>query len=175
LTAQTRAVTTNTKFGVQYAYQNDDKEILCEMIKAIQAITECSLKDIVTFIINSEGDYSAYNKHYSRIKGWLNVYDNGGFKYVLDPIAKVVINQPEVAEQAVDQVVLTNLKESVKAICKAAIKNNMSGGDLCNMFERSFMEVVEEIKVKAFDLKLKAFLRENNIEKDVAFQILETY
>lgn len=164
--AEKRANPHDTSTGLQLNFRTTDKQIIAtEVNKLITDGIVGSVKDIVNKIIYYSGRSMDYSKHYNRLTSWTK---NTNFTGLVEkPTVKPAF--PE----GPPPVFKVNLEQSIKSWCKAGIKNKLNTNDMLEIYKRALEEANREINIELNDSKLKAFLRENNISKDLAIDIIE--
>lgn len=164
--AELRAVPTNTLTGIQLKFKETDKLAISNEVKRLIATKVVfDIKDLVNRIVYYTGVRSDYSKHYNRLQSYTK-----SLSVNKKEVTEIVVTQTESSAFAFKQ----NLRHSLKSLCKAGVKNSVSGEELLSICRQVVEESEREYLIQLNDSKLKQFLKDNGISKDLAFDILDS-
>lgn len=176
-TAENRAAITVNHDGVKcFNFQIDDKVEICKRLDKLIKEKNAKIRDVARYLSETEDPtargYKRTNmiqKHMCRLNTWQHSFKHGALE-----INNVIQNSPPPRKTDMDKGVVTmNLTESVHAVCRSALKNNLSQQEFFGIIEKAYKieyeEMSTEIKKKAF----VEFMKENGLTKEIIVKMFD--
>lgn len=170
------------KFNGTARFREVDRLSLAAGLRQMISIGEFkNLNAAAVLIAKNDPAKSQYHRHQWRLRAWSKELDGVAKPEVkaavtekVEPVKtdeKVELKQPTVAQDHL--LFKSNLISSVKALCKSALKRDLSYAETTSILTGGLKEAAEEFSAEQSELKFAAFLRNNGIDKNTALDILQ--
>lgn len=170
-----------------------DRLAICRGLERLRSLDEFkTIHKIALMLAENDTDPSnvGHDRHAWRLRTWMSTYNSGELhkevegqiteskptpltpaaKPVATPVTPVV---DVVTTTTIDSVLVQNLRDSIKAVCKSGLKHGLTDSDLLKMLTGTLKSATEEFSVEQNELKFAAFLRQTGIDKHTALDILQ--
>lgn len=166
-----------------------DRLTICRSLKRIIGLDGFkTIHKVALMLAENDTDPSnvGHDRHAWRLRTWMAAYNSGELQKEVDdqiteskpitpttkPVATPVTPVVDVVTTT-DAVLVQNLRDSIKAVCKSGLKHGLTDSDLLKMLTGTLKSATEEFSVEQNELKFAAFLRQTGIDKHTALDILQ--
>lgn len=168
-----------------------DRLTICRSLKRIIGLDGFkTIHKVALMLAENDTDPSnvGHDRHAWRLRTWMAAYNSGELQKEVDdqiteskpitpttkPVATPVTPVVDVVTTTtIDAMLVQNLRDSIKAVCKSGLKNGLTDSDLLKMLTGTLKSASEEYSVEQNELKFTAFLRQTGIDKHTALDILQ--
>lgn len=172
-----------------------DRMAVCKLVEQMLPFKDFnSIHKLAVILAANCPKASKKDRHQWRLGKWMADYSSGklrsdvkwekasetpvpvAIKPVVAKVAATPVTKPPIEPIANQGFLMLkqNLLHSIKSVCKSAIKQNLSQAEITSLLTGGLKEANEEYKVEQNHMKFTAFLRQNNIDKNTALDILQT-